>query len=119
MAILEIRRGDVVLVDLRGAEAGEKQGSRPCVVVQNDKGNSVSPLTIVVPLTDDEQYKRLPVQVIVTASELGAGGKNSVAECGHIRAIDRDARITKKVTTLGRDPMARIDAAIKASLGLA
>ncbi|WP_369128077.1 type II toxin-antitoxin system PemK/MazF family toxin [Ramlibacter tataouinensis] len=34
---------------------------RPCVVVQNDFGNKVSPLTIVVaPLTDQAQYKKYP-----------------------------------------------------------
>ncbi len=92
MSRLEIKRGDIVNVDLRGAEGGEKEGTRPCVVVQNDGGNRGSPMTIVVPLTDIAQYKGYSQQIRVSAAELGAGGKESIAECGHIRTIDRDAR---------------------------
>src|SRR5438874_885318 len=83
----DLVRGDVVYVDLSGSIGGEKQNSRPCVVVQNNKGNEVSPLTIVVPITDVQQYKRLPVQVQVCAQNLGHGGKDSVIECGHVRTI--------------------------------
>ena len=69
-------RGDVVFVDLTGAVGTEKQGRRPCVVIQNDGGNRVSPLTIVAPLTDSaHQGRRYPQQVLVDATELGDGGK--------------------------------------------
>lgn len=120
MAKLQIKRGDVVKVDLRGAEGGEKEGARPCVVVQNNGGNQGSPMTIVVPLTDVAQYKGYSQQVPVSAGELGPGGKDSIAECGHIRTIDRDARIVSDVvlTTLAPAVMTRIDAGLRASLGL-
>src|SRR4051794_32951476 len=102
MALLAIRRGDVVRVDLRGAEGVEKQKVRPCVVVQNDVGNAVSPMTIVAPLTDTAQFKNLPVQLLVRAEKFGTAGaspdfglqsKDGVVECGHLRAIDRDHRV--------------------------
>lgn len=112
-----VQRGDVVLVDLSGASGGEKMGDHPCVVVQNDKGNAASPLTIVVPLTDARQFKKLPVQVEVAAAELGAGGKDSVAECGHVRTIDK-SRIIRHLTKLGAPMMKKIDAALKVSLSL-
>jgi hypothetical protein len=60
MAHLEITRGDVVCVDLRGAEGNEKQRTRPCLVIQNDIGNQHSPLTIVAAITDQRQNKHLP-----------------------------------------------------------
>ena len=52
MAKIPVNRGDIVLVDLKGAVGGEKKNdaqisARPCIVVQNDVGNGVSPLTIV------------------------------------------------------------------------
>jgi mRNA interferase MazF len=118
MPKIPLQGGDVVLVDLRGAEGGEKQGERPCVVVQNNKGNEVSPLTMVVPLTDEAQFKKLSVQVLVPAKALGAGAKDSVAECGHIRTVDRDRRISKKLTTLSAETMGQIDKAIRVSLGI-
>lgn len=122
MADIEIKRGDVVRVNLSGALGGEKHGDdRPCVVIQNDVGNKYSPLTIVAPITDRRQDKHLPVQVPVDAAELGAGGKDSVIECGHIRTIDRDVRINKErrvVATLSAETMARVDVAVKVSLGV-
>jgi mRNA interferase MazF len=122
----EVRRGDIVLVDLKGAVGGEKMndklsGSRPCVVVQNDGGNRGSPLTIVAPITDADQYKEYPQQVQVAAEELsvvGAGAKNSIIECGHLRSIDRDARIIKNCGAIASGVLPRIDAALKSSLGL-
>ena len=91
METVRLRRGDVVYVDLRGAVGGEKQGSRPCVVVQNDGGNRRSPLTIVAPITDAVgQSKLYPQQVFVHASDLGPGAKDSIIEGGHLRSIDQD-----------------------------
>ncbi len=122
MAAIAIQRGDIVLVDLQGALGGEKKNdaainARPCLVVQNDVGNNVSPLTIVAPLTDMRQFKGFPVQVQVTAAELGAA-KDGVVECGHVRTIDRDARIQKHLGKLAPAALARVDTALKASLGL-
>lgn len=121
--MIALERGDIVEVDLSGAVGGEKQNdavssTRPCVVVQNQKGNLYSPLTIVVPLTDVAQFKKLPVQVLVSAAELGAGGKDSVVECGHVRTIDRDSRIKQLLGKIDAAALARVDSALAVSLGL-
>ncbi|MEO5598855.1 MAG: type II toxin-antitoxin system PemK/MazF family toxin [Novosphingobium sp.] len=119
-----VRRGDIVVVNLDGAEGSEKQndpkfGVRPCLIVQNDKGNEMSPLTIIAPLSESRQNKGLPVQVAVTAAELGLDdGKNLVVECGHLRSIDGDLRVWKRLGTLDPEAMKRVDAAIIISLGL-
>jgi mRNA interferase MazF len=118
LAKLVITRGDVVYVDLRGAEGDEKQGKRPCLVIQNDKGNQCSPLTIVAPITDERQNKNLPVQIQVPAAELGPNGKESIIELGHIRTIDRHRRIERLVSRVSDTTMAKVDAAIKVSLGV-
>lgn len=120
---IAVKRGDIVEVDLRGALGSEKQndpgsGHRPCIVVQNDKGNGVSDLTIIVPLNDLSQAKGLRVQVVVTAAELGPGGKDSVVECGHVRSIDGDARVKKYLGTLAPNAMRRVDKALRVSLNL-
>lgn len=123
-AAIPLQRGDIVLVDLQGAIGGEKKNdgainARPCIVIQNDVGNKFSPLTIVAPLTDAKQFKGFPVQVEVSAAELGPGAdKGSVVECGHIRSIDRDQRIKKHLGKLAPAAMERVDLALKASLGL-
>lgn len=122
MATVLLRRGDVVWVDLHGAVGGEKHDRRPCLVVQNDGGNRGSPLTIVAPITDaDKQFKGYPQQVLVNASELGPGAKDSVIECGHLRSIDRDARIDASGAVwchLNDELMTKVDKALPASLAL-
>ena len=112
---------DVVYVDLSGAMGVEKQKTRPCLVVQNDGGNRASPMTIIVPITDMEQYKGYPQQVVVQASELGPDGKDSVIECGHLRTIDRDLRVDAMrgvVAHVSDQTLARVDAALRSSLAL-
>jgi mRNA interferase MazF len=119
-AKLDVKRGDIVYVDLRGSEGTEKQGNRPCVVVQNDRGNQFSPLTIIVPITDPGQYKRLPVQVWVTVAELGDWAtKDGSIECGHVRTVDRDARISSVIGHLPEHIMQQVDRALSISIGLA
>jgi mRNA-degrading endonuclease toxin of MazEF toxin-antitoxin module len=61
------------------------------------------------------------MQVLIEASELGPGAKDSVVEGGHIRSIDRDARIDSKTGVwchLSDDVMERIDNALRSSLAL-
>lgn len=117
--MLKIKRGDIVLVDLQGAKGCEKQHVRPCLIVQNDMGNAVSPLTIIVPITDQRQGKKLPVQVPVPSSRPSGLVKNSVIECGHIRVIDRAHRIQRVLGTLPTELMHEVDRALSISLGLA
>jgi mRNA interferase MazF len=118
MAVIEIKRGDVVRVNLRGAEGNEKQDTRLCVVVQNDVGNQYSPLTIVAPITDARQDKKLPVQVVVTPAECAALSKPSVIECGHLRTIDRDTRIEAHLGSMPAGVMTAVDKALSISVGL-
>lgn len=116
-----VRRGDVVWVDLAGAQGTEKQKKRPCVVVQNDAGNARSPLTVVVPLTDVKAYREYPMQVFIPAEQLGEGLKDSIVDCGHIRSIDKARRIDARrgvVAKLPAETMQKIDAALRATLGL-
>ncbi len=52
---MQIRRGDIVIVELNPTTGSEQRGTnRPCVVIQNDVGNQYSPTTIIAPFT--KQY---------------------------------------------------------------
>lgn len=121
LVTMVVARGDVVWVDLSGARGAEKQKKRPCVVVQNDTGNSRSPLTVVVPLTDSKAWRQYPMQVLVPEAELGEAFKDSVADCGHIRSVDKAHRLDSSlgvVARLSAETMRRIDDALRATLGL-
>jgi len=111
------KRGDVVVVDLDPTRGAEKKKTRPCLIVQNDIGNELSPLTIIVVITSqkdiDQEY---PTDVWV---EKGAGGldRPSIAQCDQIRTIDK-TRIIKKLGRLGPGLMDKVDRALKISLDL-
>ena len=118
-----VRRGDIILVKLDGAQGFEKQNdpkinARPCLVVQNDGGNASSGMTIIVTITNGGTDRGYKEQVFVTAQELGPGGSDSIIECGQIRAISGDIRVTKHLGTLDPQAMLRVDTALRASLSL-
>lgn len=116
----DIVRGQVILVDLSGASGAEKTGQRPCIVVQNNIANQKSDLTVVVPITDIRQYKNLPFQVKITVdgSLIGVLDKDCIADCGHIRAIDKKSRIHKKFGVLPAPVMEQVDKGLQEILGL-
>jgi len=117
MSLIEIIRGDVVIVNLEPSYGTEKKGkSRPSVVIQNNIGNKTAPTTIIVPLTDAKGKNIYPFQVLI---KKGDGGieKDSIACCEQIRVIDRK-RIIKKSGHLEEDTIIKIDEALRLSLDL-
>ena len=68
---MEVKRGDVFLVNF-GATFGSVQGGmRPAVIVQNDVGNAHSPTVTVVPITSAMKKKHMPTHVMLNRGEGG------------------------------------------------
>jgi mRNA interferase MazF len=116
---VQVRRGDIVIVDLNPTRGSEQRGTnRPCVVIQNDVGNQYSPTTIVAPFTTqfdpDDIY---PFEVEVRSSNTGLT-HDSVADLSQIRVVDIDKRVQKNIGSVPDEKMAEIDSAIKDRLGL-
>lgn len=114
---MEVRRGDIVVVELDPAKGSEQRGTRPCLVVQNDVGNENAPTTIVVPFTtsfDDELY---PFEVLVTAEESHLR-EDSVAICSQIRTVSIESRLKTVIGSIPDERMSEVDTALEYSLGL-
>ena len=111
----EIKRGDIWLVNLDPTVGHEIKKSRPAVVIQNDLGNKYSPITIIAPITSQNLEKVYPIEVLLN----GNGGlkKASKILLNQIRAIDK-RRLIKKLGIVNMDNLAKVDIAIKISLGL-
>ena len=62
-------------------------GTRPVIVLQNDKGNNVSPLTTVVPLTSKKKHY-VPTHVALSADKTGVA-VDSIAMVEQIRCVDK------------------------------
>ncbi len=110
-------RGQVFVVNLDPALGSEPKKTRPCLVLQNDIGNKYSPITIVAAITDaDNVPKRYPVDVPVPRGEAGLV-KDSVIQCNLIRCVD-ESRIVRSLGHLMPGTMARVESALRISLGL-
>lgn len=111
-----IKRGDIVLVNLEPVLGSEQGKIRPCLVIQNDLGNSVSSTTIVASITSNTSVE-YPFTVKTSPLE-GGLPKESLIQLNQIRTISINNRIIKKIGSLSKQKMFEVNEAIKTSLEL-
>ena len=113
---MEIKRGEIVLVNFEPVKGSEQGGVRPSLIIQNDIFNKYSPTTIVAPITSKLFKKEYPTNVIIKKEESSLS-LNSTILLNQIKTIDK-SRIMKKISFLDNFTMNKVDRAIKASLDL-
>ena len=87
---LEIARGTIVMVDLPLGNSSVQGGTRPAVVISNDKGNKFSPVLIVVPLTSRMDKKFMPTHHTIEPSMINGLSKTSIALAEQIITVGKD-----------------------------
>lgn len=91
-----IKWGDIVYIDFTdNARNSEQSGIRPAIVIQNDKGNSSSPCTLVAPMTSEDK-KSIPTHITVYPTKDSGLKKISTIMFEQTRVIDK-SRILSKV----------------------
>ena len=113
---MEIKKGEILLVNFEPIRGSEQGRIRPALVVQNDILNKFSPLTIVLPITSRVYEKEFPTNVFISKKESPLD-KDSTVLANQIRTIDK-SRIIKKLGSIDRLAMSKVDMAIKISLAL-
>lgn len=113
---MEIKRGDIFLVNLEPVVGSEQGKTRPCLIIQNDEGNKVSPVTIIAPTTTKFFVKEFPTNVEILAEESGLNFDSTIM-FNQIRAVDK-SRLIKKLCHLSPLIMQKVDLALRISLGL-
>ena len=83
---LEITRGTIVMVDLPTGNNSVQGGTRPAVVLSNDKGNKFSPVLIIVPLTSKVK-KYMPTHHTIEPSMINGITKTRIALAEQIITI--------------------------------
>ena len=113
---MEVKRGDVFLVDLNPVVGTEQAGIRPALVIQIDKANAASTHTIIIPLTTRIREAKLPSHVRIPA---GVGGlaEQSVLLCEQIRVIDK-RRLVRRTGNIEEEDLRKVGVALKLILGL-
>lgn len=102
-------RGDVLLVSLPGSDGREQSGRRPAVAVQTDV--AAEPMLMVAPATSNLRAQRFAFSVRVEPSIENGLTSSSVIMVFQMRAIDK-MRIIKKIGSLSKDDLRRVDAEI-------
>ena len=112
-----IKRTEIVLVNLSEAEGSVQTGIRVCVVIQNDMGNKHSPTTIVVPFTSKRTKAKLPTHVEIYRNNINNLEVDSTLLCEQILTIDK-SQIIKNVGRIDFKDVYKIDKALKISLNI-
>lgn len=86
---LEIKRGSIIMVDLPLGNGSVQGGTRPAVVISNNKGNKFSPVLIVVPLTSRVK-KYMPTHHTIEPSMINGLSKTSIALAEQIITVGKD-----------------------------
>jgi len=113
---MQIKRGDIVFVNLDPVVASEQGKERPALVIQNNIGNQHSPVTIIAPITSKTFSREYPTNVEISSRDSKLK-KDSTILLNQIRTIDK-SRIIKKIHALDEELMEKVNLAIKASLDL-
>ncbi|MBO8142287.1 MAG: type II toxin-antitoxin system PemK/MazF family toxin [Firmicutes bacterium] len=110
------RRGDIFYANLNPVIGSEQGGLRPVLIVQNDLGNRFSPTTIVAAITSRTGKHRLPTHLELPAARYRLD-RDSVALLEQLRTIDK-RRLKNRIGRLDEEGLARLERALRASLGL-
>jgi mRNA interferase MazF len=108
----EILRGDIWIADLDPVRGSEQGGTRPVLIIQNDRGNKFSPTVIVSAITSRKK-KVLPTHVPIDTDCLPY---HSIVLLEQIRTVDK----SRFLSFSGRISMAQmklVERAIDVSLG--
>ena len=107
---MEINKGDIFWVENGKVAGSEMAGTRPAIVVSNDKANHFSPVVTIVWLRSQE-CKALPTHCMVKAQKL------STAVCENVTSVSRD-RIGGYIRTATEDEMDAVDRCLRIHLDL-
>jgi mRNA interferase MazF len=114
---LSPRRGEIWDVNWSPGRGAEQQGTRPALIIQNDRGNaSLSyPLTIVASMSRTE--RELPLHVRIAPSEENGLTDFTDVKCEQIMTVEK-SRLIRRRGSITPEELSRVDVALKLSLDL-
>lgn len=110
-----MKRGQVYYADLRPVVGSEQGGIRPCLIIQNDRGNHYSPTVIIATMTTQKKAD-LPTHIAVSPEDYCLD-INTTILLEQLRTIDK-SRLGDFVGRLSDSTMQKVDEALHISLAL-
>jgi mRNA interferase MazF len=111
------RRGEIWDVNWSPGRGAEQQGTRPALIIQNDRGNAspTYPLTVVASMSRTERDLPLHVRIAPTA-ENGLTNYTDV-KCEQVMTIEK-SRLLRRRGAITSEELGRVDLALRVSLNL-
>lgn len=111
------RRGEIWDVNWSPGRGAEQRGTRPALVIQNDRGNSSTsyPLTIVASMSRTE--RELPLHVRITPTQSNGLTDYTDVKCEQIMTIEK-TRLIRRRGSINAEELYRVDQALRLSLQL-
>ena len=116
MASISVRRGDIWWVNLDPAIGSKLRKTRPCLVVQRDSANAVSPTAIVCAVTDAKDSAGDVLNIVVPAGDSGLSKRSRVV-CNQIRVVDLK-RFGERIGRLDHATLLAVERGLRAILDL-
>ena len=108
-----MKRGEVWVVEIPGANGHEQRGLRPAICIADTKTS----VAVVIPCTSNLQALRFPFTIRIEPSRQNGLNVQSVALVLQVRAIDKK-RLQRKVGKLEARIMKQVDTMLREFLGL-
>jgi len=111
------RRGEIWDVNWSPGRGAEQQGTRPALIVQNDRGNTshTYPLTIVASMSRTE--RELPLHVRIAPTEENGLTDYTDVKCEQLMTIEK-SRLLRRRGVISSEELSRVDIALRLSLNL-
>lgn len=115
---MDIRRFDIVMVDLGNTIGSEQGGKRPVVVIQNDTGNIHSTTTLVMPLSKKTHKNPFqPTHTLIKRNQENGLRADSVVLGEQIRVISNQRILWKIGSITNNEEQNAIRKAYEANFG--
>jgi mRNA interferase MazF len=111
------RRGEIWDVNWSPGRGAEQQGTRPALIIQNDRGNASAsyPLTIVASMSRTE--RELPLHVRIAPSEENGLTDYTDVKCEQVMTIEK-SRLIRRRGVITAEELRHVDIALRLSLNL-
>lgn len=114
---MDIRKYDIVKVDLQGTIGSEQGGIRPVIVLQNNQGNRFSTTTIVAPLTSKIKNLSQSTHTLIQSSDETGLREDSMLLGEQMRVISNQRIICKIGTVTDKEEREAIKRVYLANFG--
>lgn len=112
---MNIKRGEVWLVDFNPTVGREQAGVRPALIISvNEFNNSMASKVVAIPLTS--KFKGIPLDVHLKPPD-GRVVKDSYIKCEDIRSLSKD-RLIEKWGSISHKKMKDVEEKVKLLLGV-